>query len=174
MTVNSQKLLFKHEKDILEGQLASKEAFYQEACLALLDAEKKLAGLLEEHANLRNEYMLIATEKPKLVMNIRDEQEHSKALNKKTIDAVAQAEKLSQDLLDLMAENEQKTLQIKILHGEIEVIEKSHQELVESIKQELESFKAPYDLLLVQNAMAGEDIRSQAYATYDLSVKRQE
>jgi hypothetical protein len=39
----------------------------------LLDAEKKLADLLEEHANLRNEYMLIATEKPKLLVNIRDE-----------------------------------------------------------------------------------------------------
>jgi hypothetical protein len=59
-----------------------------------------------------------------------------------------------------------------VLLGEIQVIEKSHSELVESLRKELENFKAPYDLLIVQNAMAGEDIRSQAFATFDLAVKR--
>jgi len=39
--------------------------------------------------------MLIATEKPKLIMNIRDEQEHSKVQNRKAVDAVAYAEKLN-------------------------------------------------------------------------------
>jgi hypothetical protein len=39
--------------------------------------------------------MLFATEKPKLIMNIRDEQEHSNALHQKTVEAVAYAEKLN-------------------------------------------------------------------------------
>jgi hypothetical protein len=40
------------------------------------------------------------------------------------------------------------------------VIEEAHVKLVESIKAELEALKAPYERLVVHNAMIGEDIRS--------------
>jgi len=45
----------------------------KEAYQNKLDAEKRLKDLLVDHANLNNSYMQLATERPKLMLEIKDE-----------------------------------------------------------------------------------------------------
>lgn len=64
----------------------------KEAVQDKLDAEKRLKDLLVDHANLNNSYMQLATERPKLMLEIKDEQDTKNAMIRRVNEIETQAE----------------------------------------------------------------------------------
>ena len=52
--------------------------------------------------------------------------------------------------------------------------EEAHNKIIGAYQQEISTLRAPYESLMEQNSMAGEDIRTYAYKNHDLVIELRE